>query len=115
MILTRVLREFHNRHRAHGNSSTQRVGDAEVPRVFARNMTTDEIMRREVLIEQQRQRRALEALAGRSKRRSRSRRSRRDGGGGRVRHSRRCSGPAGISSMELDSNGGYSDDSYYER
>lgn len=84
MILTRVLRQFHNRHRAHGNSSTQRVGDAEVPRVFARNMTTDEIMRR-------------------------------DGGGGRVRHSRRRSGPAGISSMELDSNGDYSDDSYYER
>lgn len=33
--LTRVLAEFHNRRRACSNSSTQRVGNAEVPRVFS--------------------------------------------------------------------------------
>lgn len=35
LILTRVLAEFHNRRRACSDSSTQRVGDAEVPRVFS--------------------------------------------------------------------------------
>ncbi|THX23435.1 hypothetical protein D6D10_10318 [Aureobasidium pullulans] len=112
LIVQRTLLEFHNRRRQHGNSSTQRVGDIAVPRVFHRNMTTDEIMRREALIESQRMRRALEAAATPRERRSRSRA--RGGGGRQGRRPRRSSGPAGVSPMELDSIEGYSDDDYSE-
>ncbi|THZ10337.1 hypothetical protein D6C91_09733 [Aureobasidium pullulans] len=67
---------LHARHRQSAhlriNSSTEGL-----PHVLTRNMTSDELLRREQLTEQQRNRRALEDLA--------------------------CSGPAGRSPMELDS------------
>ncbi|THY20275.1 hypothetical protein D6D02_01904, partial [Aureobasidium pullulans] len=96
-----VLAEFHNRCRACSNSSTERVGDVEVPRVFTRNMTSDELLRREQLIEQQRNRRALEDSAADCAERRSGRRG--AGGGGSARRPARRSGPADRSPMELDS------------